>query len=180
LLEQYDHHRAEEFARSYFTLSKMSLSSVLFEGQVLNHLNGIKAERTFKIRQLTNPDPNSKLEWTYRGPIRRFSFDNQPAAIHEITNVIQSEQSLHLVPSDPRFPAADSILYDPRDPNAVLTCIQITKNKRHPIAVSGLRDIQAWFKPHTPLVHLRPSKTSHGASYLLCRQTFFRLSNCKI
>ncbi|KAH9997437.1 hypothetical protein BJV74DRAFT_883436 [Russula compacta] len=157
-----DNHRAEELTQFYFALSptKASLSGVLFEGQVLNHLDGIEAERKFKICRLTDPDPDSiEMEWTYRGPIRRVTFDNESTAIHEITDAVQSKEPLHLVPSDSRFPAADSILYDPHDPNAVLTCVQITKNKRQPIVASGLQDIQAWFKPHTPLADLRPSKT---------------------
>ena len=56
------------------------------------------------------------------------------------------------------FPSVDSILYDPNDPKAVLTCIQITRNMEHIIAVSGLRLIQSWLKLKTPPSDFRPSE----------------------
>ncbi|KAH9985077.1 hypothetical protein BJV74DRAFT_718521, partial [Russula compacta] len=158
LLQQYDIRRAEELAHFYFMISptKASFKGILFEAQVLKHLEGIKGERAFDIRPLTD---SIDTKWTYRGPVRRFTFDNQFTAIKEITNAVQNNKPLLLVPSKIKFPATDSILYDPNDPNAVLTCIQITLNERHPLVVSGLQHIQTWFKRGTPLADLRPSKT---------------------
>ena len=52
-----------------------------------------------------------------------------------------------MIPLARDFLAVDSILYDPNDPNAVPTCIQITMNTNHPIAVSGLRFEPALDKP---------------------------------
>jgi len=65
------------------------------------------------------------------------------------------KKPLHLVVLVRNFLAVDSTLYDPNDPNAVLTCIQITRNEEHPISV---RHIQGRLKLGTPLDDLRPSE----------------------
>jgi len=74
------------------------------------------------------------------------------------------------------FPV-DSIVYDPNEEG--LTCIQITTNSEHPIAVSGLKRIQ----DGSTLVHrLQISALIEqrcGASYLLCRQIWRRSLPCK-
>jgi len=74
-------------------------------------------------------------------------------------SAVRKRKPLHLIPFVRDFPAVDSILYDPDDPDAVVTCIQITMNKDHAIVVSGLQQIQSWFKLGTPLERLRPTKT---------------------
>jgi|SRR5712671_885418 len=72
---------------------------------------------------------------------------------------LSTQKPLHLIPLAPNFPAVDSILYDPNDKSAVLTCIQITINNDHPIVVSGLKDIQSWLDPkNSSLGELRPRK----------------------
>jgi hypothetical protein len=96
---------------------------------------------------------SDQMTWTYRGPIRRCTvFD-------EFAKAVQDRKPLHFVPLSRNFPAADSILYDPDDPNAALTCIQITLNKDHAIVISGLQLIQSWFRLGTLLEDLRPKKT---------------------
>ena len=104
---------------------------------------------TFPIRRLTDSNSN-EMTWTYRGPTKRGTF------FKEITKAVQDRKSLHLVPSARNFPAVDSILYDP---NAVLTCIQITMNKDHAMVVSGLQLIQSWLKLGTSLEGLCPKTT---------------------
>jgi hypothetical protein len=138
------------------TVSRRDLDlGYLFERQVLNHLCGISEECKFPIRRLTD---SKQTTWTYRGPIERFNFQ-ESTFLDRITEAVQHRRPVHLVPSVCNFPAVDSILYDPDDPDAVLTCIQITINKDHPIAVSGFQLIQSWLKVGTPPAGLRPTKT---------------------
>jgi hypothetical protein len=93
------------------------------------------------------------------GPIRRFTFE-ESTVIEQITNAVQKKKPRHFVPLARTFPAVDSILYDPNDPNAVLTCIQITRNENHPIVVKALKQIQHWLRLRTPLGDLRPTESS--------------------
>ncbi|KAI0283967.1 hypothetical protein BGY98DRAFT_949780 [Russula aff. rugulosa BPL654] len=89
----------------------------------------------------------------------------------EITKAVRNKERLHIIPLARNFPAVDSILYDPNDPNAVLTCIQITLNKDHPIAGSDM------------VHHLKisaPVKTGHGALYSSCHPAWRIHSNCKM
>lgn len=97
------------------------------------------------------------MTWTYRGPIRHITFQ-ESTDFHEIIEGVRYRTPLHLVSLVRNFPAVGSILYDPNDPNAFLTCIQITMNNEHPIAVSGLQLIDSWLKLRTPLAGLRPEK----------------------
>jgi len=107
LLKEYEAHRADEIADFYFNISAMS--------------GLIRSNRT---------------TWIYRGPIRRITF-RESTIIDSIKDTVRNRQPLHLVPFVPNFPAMDSILYDPNDPDAVLTCIQNTINVDHDIVVLG-------------------------------------------
>ena len=133
LLQGYRDRRADKLADLYFNLSVFpeaaSLRGHLLERQVLNFLGGIRAERNFSVHRLTD---SNQMTWAYRGPIRRFTFE-EPTVIEQITDAVRKKELRHLVPLARNFPAVDSILYDPNDPNAVLTCIQITRNENHPI-----------------------------------------------
>lgn len=158
LLTQYEITKANKAAEIYRvtsgTIFTASLRGTVFERQVLNHFCHIRTECKFSIRRLTgfrNP------EWTYRGPIRNFTFEKETVN-NAITEAVQNKEPLHLIPSVSNFAAADSILYDPNDPNAVVTCIQVARNNNHPISLSGLQDIQRWFELGTPLKDLRPNK----------------------
>ena len=133
-----------------------SLQGHLFERQVLNYLDGINASHDFTICGLTN---YNQMTWTYCGPIRSFIFRERATFHEEITNAIQSRESLHLRPAARNFPTVDSILYNPNDSDGVITCIQTTVSSEHPIAVSRLQHIQSWLELKTPLAHLRPSNT---------------------
>ena len=148
--------QADAVATFYHYMSGMSdaasLRGHLFERQVLNHLDGIKTEHKLSIRGLSSSE---QMTWTYRGPIACFNFLRDSDFIEEITKAVQNKKPLHLVPSALNFPAVGSILYHP---NEVLTCIQSTIRREHPILVSGLQRIQSWIEPHTPLAGLRPSK----------------------
>jgi len=154
-LEGYEAQQATA-AADYRYISKMpetaSLWGHVFEGLVLNYLDGIDAEHEFPIRGLTIQGPAT---WTYRGPIPRSDFLQKSDFVEEITNSVRNESPLHLVPSIRNFPAVDSIVYDP---NEVLTCIQITVSRQHPIHVSGLGRIQGWLERGTRLADLRPSE----------------------
>ncbi len=158
LLTQYEVAKANAAAKFNLIVSGTSaaapLRGFLFERQVLNHLCSINKRWPFKTSPLTGSLP---LEWAYSGPIRHITFD-ETTVINAITEAVQNKKSLHLIPVARNFAAADSILYDPNDPDAVLTCIQVTRNREHPISVSGLQHIQSWLKVGSPLKALRPSK----------------------
>ncbi|KAF8505817.1 hypothetical protein F5888DRAFT_1604032, partial [Russula emetica] len=150
--------KANVTADFYHNISVMpvaaSLRGHLFEMQVLNHLRGICIECTFPIRGLTD----SNQTWTYRGRIRHITFQ-ESTVFNEISKAVRKRKPLHLIPFVRNFPAVDLILYDPDDPDAVVTCFQITMNKDHASIVSGLQRIQSWFKLGTPLEGLRPTGT---------------------
>ena len=157
LLKKYEALDANAVAEFYLKLSGMPDSALLrghlFERQVLNHLHGICTPLEFSIRGLTN---SNEMKWTYHGPIRHVTLQ-ESSFFSELTKAVENQERLHLVPLARNLPSVDSIsiLYDPNDPYAVVTCIQIT-NVEHPISVSGLRLIQGWLKLDAPLRNLRP------------------------
>ncbi|KAF8257274.1 hypothetical protein EI94DRAFT_1692741 [Lactarius quietus] len=128
----------------------------LLEMQVLRYLDHISTKKMFTIRRLANSNPD-EMQWIYPGPTKHVNFDLSTAH-GQIEEAIRLQLACHLVPLAPNFPAVDSIIYDPND--KVLTCIQITRNVDHPIAISGLRDIQSWLKLCTASAKLRPSKVT--------------------
>ena len=155
LLQQYEDCKRNAVADFYHTISgtpgAASFRGYLFERQVLSHLCGIEDSHRFLIRGLTD---SRRMTWTYSGPIPHITF-HESTIFSEITKAVGNKNRLHMIPLARNFPAVDSIIYDP---NTVLTCIQITLNKVHPISVSGLRAIQSWLRLGTPLKDLRPSK----------------------
>ena len=162
LLRHYEDQKFDAATDFYYSISGMSeaasLQGHIFERQVLNHLGdiaSIPAKSTFNIRGLTD---SNLTKWTCHGAIRRITFD-ESTVFNELTEAVRNRKPVHLVPSARNFAAVDSILYDPDDPDAVLTCIQITMNVNHPIAVSGLQLIQRWLKHGSSLNGLRPQET---------------------
>jgi len=158
LLHYCEESRAHAAANFYYYLSSIPEAAVLrghlFERQVLDHLCSIQTERPFSTRGLTNSE---EKEWIFRGPIQRI--DLEDSTVSSKLAAALGQKSLHFVPLFRSFPAVDSVLYDPKDENAALTCIQITRNKKdHPIDVPGLQRIQSWLKLQTPLEVLRPTK----------------------
>jgi len=159
LLKEYETQRADATAAFYRYISRDSYAALLwgqvFERQVLNYLDGIDAEHKFSIRGLAFSD-SEQMTWTYRRPLRRFTFLQDLDFLDEITKAFQNKKPVHLVPSASNFPTAiDSILYDP---NEVLTFIRITVRREHQILVSGLRRIQTWLEREAPLAGLSPSE----------------------
>src|SRR5712672_2390843 len=150
-----------------------SLRGHLFECQVLGHLCGIRAAHEFPIGGLTD---SNQMTWTLCGPIRRINFQTS-RALGAITKAVQNREPLHLVPLARNFPAVDSILYDPNDPNAVLTCMQIT------ITLLLSRVFSLSKAGSTRIVHRLEisalAQPGRGTFYLLCRQTWRLLSNCQ-
>jgi len=144
LLKQLRSREADMTASFYRRISVIrgaeSFRGVLFERQIFRYFSG-NVTGTFSIRRLAD---SNQLTWTYRGRVRRIDF-RESTVLAEITKAVGKRRPLHLVPTTPNFPAVDSILYNPRDPDAVLTCIQITMNPNHPIIVKGLETIQKWF-----------------------------------
>jgi len=121
---------------------------------------------------------SDQMTWTFRGPVRPINFRKSefPDAI---AKAVKNKTSLHLVPSNRNFAAVDSILHDPGDPDAVLTCIQVATSDDHPIAVKGLQAIQGLLDSKNPLLEpLRPFETN-GALYLLCHHPWHLPSNYK-
>jgi hypothetical protein len=161
LLKQYEVRKADAVADFYYIISAMddaaTLRRQMFERQVLYHSRGIDAIRTFRIRGLT-ADSN-QTTWTYRGDTIQHTDLEESSFFDEISAASRDRKPLHLVPLARNFPAVDSILYDPNDPDAVLTCIQITMNEGHPIAVLDLQCIQSWLDRNTALAGLRPTKS---------------------
>ena len=154
------HCKANAATKLYYYLLTIPEAAVLrghlFEWQVLNHLCSIQTKSSFSIRGLANSE---KKTWTYRGPIPRTDLKDS-TVFNELTKAVEDQKSLHLVPLVRKFSAVDSVLYDPEDPEAVLTCIQITRNKYHPIDVPSLQRIQSWLRVdrQTVLEGLRPTK----------------------
>ena len=158
LLRHYEAGKADALADFYSSLvwipGAASLRGHLFERQVFNYLDGIRTGHTLQIRGLA--DSEQIQTWNYRGSIQQITFQ-APPVFKEISKAVHDLEPRHLVPSERNFPAMDSILYDPDDPDAVITCIQITMNKDHAIAVTGLQRLQRWFKPGSSLEGLRPT-----------------------
>ena len=159
LLRQYEvGRRTHAIAEFYRTISATpgaaSLRGHVFERQVLRHLPDICTECSISIRRLTD---SNKMTWAYHGPVRRIDFQGS-TVFNEITKAVRDREKLHLVHLICNSPVVDSIFYDPNDSNAVLTCIQITIDEDHDIAVSGLQRIQSWLKRDTQLEDLHPSK----------------------
>ena len=156
LLRHYEAGKAHATAAFYYSLEGMpeaaSLRGQLFERQVFNYLDEIRAGHTFRIRGLTDSDQT----WTYRGSIRHITFQ-ESTVFKEIRGAVQDRKPRHLVSFVRDFPAMDSILYNPDDPDAVVTCIQVTMNMDHAIVVRGLQLLQGWFKLGSPLQDLRPT-----------------------
>ena len=157
LLRDYKAGKAHEAAAFYNSLSGIyraaSFRGNLFEQQVFNYLDSISTGYRFTIRGLADSDQTS---WTYHGSIRYITFQESTVTT-EISKAFQDRKPRHLVPLAHNFPTMDSIFYDPNDPVAVITCIQITINMDHAIAVKGLQLLQKWFKPGSPLKDLRPT-----------------------
>jgi hypothetical protein len=155
LLDKYEEKNSDATADFYFTLSGMTdaatLRGHLFERQVLRYL--FRADYRFSIRQLTNFN-----EITLSGDkaIRRVNFEDSTIS-NDLTEAVRKQEPVHMVPSARDFAAMDSILFNPNDRDAVLTCIQITMNLEHHISVKDLIKIQGWLQGD-PLANLRPSK----------------------
>ena len=145
----------------------------MFERQVLNHFSDI--EHGPLIRELIRSDQMARI---YRGPIKRITFW-ESTVIDPIKEAVWNRQPLHLVPFVPNFLAVDSVLYDLNDPDAVITCIQITINVDHDIVVSGLRISKAGSNVVHCLKLSALPEASDDASCLLCHQTWRPLSMCK-
>jgi hypothetical protein len=155
LLNTCEKHEADAAAQFYHRISGLhwaaSFLGYLFERRVLAYLDDIDTTRYLRIRGLTKP---SQRVWTYRGRMPRITFQ-ESKVVEKIMEVVEANKPVHLVPSAANFSAVDSIVYDPKE---VFTCIQVTTNSEHPIAVSGLQRIQRWFQLDTPPADLRPKQ----------------------
>ena len=156
-MQKYEDSRSGFASDFYYSIRVMpdaaTVRGHLFERQVLSHLSGLCNKCTFSIRGLAKSD---QLTWACR-PIRRITFE-ESTVFNEIAEAVQRREPVHLVPLVRNFPAVDSIVFDPDDQKAVLTCIHITMNMDHPIVVPGLQLIQRWFKRKSSLEGLRPTK----------------------
>jgi hypothetical protein len=154
LLRQYETRQADAATEFYLSISSMpyaeSLHGRVLERQVLKYFDSLQGPQNFTIRSLAN---STTSLWRYPGPAKRSNFRSQTFA-SSLEVAVKASTPLHLVPLNPNFHAVDSILYDPA---AVLTCIQVTRRNNHPVAVSGLQEIQRWLRRNTPLAQLRPS-----------------------
>ncbi|KAF5376092.1 hypothetical protein D9615_007752 [Tricholomella constricta] len=154
LLSQYETRQVDATAEFYMSISSMphaeSLHGRVLERQVLKYFDSLQGPQDFIIRSLA--DSTISL-WRYPGPAKRSNFRSQTFS-SSLEIAVKASTPLHLVPLNPNFHTVDSILYDP---GAVLTCIQVTHRNEHPVAVSGLQEIQGWLKHKTLLAELRPS-----------------------
>jgi hypothetical protein len=158
LLKEYETRQPNAAADFYMSIAGMpsagSLRGHLMERQVLKYFDTLHGPQDFSIRSLAS---STISKWTYPGPAERITFQSR-SFTPSLKSAVEAKQPRHLVPSDPNFPAVDSILYDPV---GVLTCIQITIKDKYPVAVLGLRRIQGWLKLCTPLADLRPSTSGN-------------------
>lgn len=154
LLNEYETRTADAAAEFYISIADKpfagSLRGRLMERQVLKYFDTFPGPHDFPMRSLAS---SAVSTWTYPGPAKRVTFESR-SFTPSLISAVEAKQPQHLVPSDPNFAAVDSILYNPAEG---LVCIQVTIKKDHPVAVSGLRRIQAWLKRGTPLGDLRPS-----------------------
>ena len=127
------------------------------------------------MRGLTNP---GEMTWTYRDSIVRSAFD-EVTVVDKIRSAIEDNRLLHLVPSARNFPAVDSIVYYPAD---VLTCIQFTI-KSELVNTQLLSRVSSVLKDGSHLEHCLQlsalAERGRGDSYLLCRQIWRLLSDCR-
>jgi hypothetical protein len=79
-----------------------------------------------------------------------------------LETAVKDNTPLHMVPTDPNFPAVDSILYDPMAP---LTPIQIIRRRKHPRVFNVFKEGSS----RGPILqHFgRQYQERTGASYLL-------------
>ena len=154
LLKEYETRTADAAADFYLSIADKpfagSLRGRLMERQVLKYFDSFPGPHDFPMRSLAS---SAVSTWTYPGPAKRVTFESR-SFTPSLTSAVEAKQPQHLVPSDPNFPAVDSILCNPAEG---IVCIQVTIKNNHPVAVSGLRRIQAWLKRGTPLGDLRPS-----------------------
>ena len=129
---------ADSAAKFYRELSGVP-TAAMFRGFLLkklaqNSLDDIKSDADLKIRGLTDPN---QTNWVYHGPIPRSTFD-QSKFVTKINKAVKMNKPVHLVPLSPdleNLEAVYSVVYHPKDP--ILTCVQVTMNRKHPISVSG-------------------------------------------
>jgi len=149
--------READAAMDFFNLIRTTpwlapLRGHMFERGFLGYLDGIDIDRDLSIRLLTGSDT---IMWTYRGPIPPVRFEDEQMFINEISKAVEDKARIHLVPKAPNFTAVDSIVYVPGE---VLTLVQVTISRVHPIAVSGLRSIQKWLRANANTKSLCPNQ----------------------
>jgi hypothetical protein len=154
LLKEYENRAVDAVADFYIAIADKlyarSLRGCLWERQVLKYFDTFPGPHNFSMRSLAS---SAVSTWTYPGLAKRATFESR-SFTPLLTSAVEAAEARHLVPSDPNFPAVYSILYKPAEG---LVCIQVTIKDIHPVAVSGLKRIQAWLKCGTPLGVLRPS-----------------------
>ena len=154
LLKECENRAVDAVADFYIAIADKpyaeSLRGRLWERQVLKYFETFPGPHNFSMRSLAS---SAASTWTYPGLAKRATFESRSFA-PLLTSAVEAAEARHLVPSDPNFPAVGSILYNPAEG---LVCIQVTTKDIHPVAVSGLKRIQAWLKCGTPLGVLRPS-----------------------
>jgi len=140
--------------RSIMEAPKMGiLRGQMFERQVVEFFAGLKEKTLFRIRSL---DDSTTSHWVYPGPTSCSSF-HPLTVIQLLEDAVMLKKPLCLtMPNPSNFPAVASILYDP---SQGLTCIQITAQTTHPVAVMGFKPIQTWFERTSRRVGLRSSIT---------------------
>jgi len=156
LLKEYETRNAHAAADFCDSIAGMSHAEILrariFERQVLKYFDSHTDPHTFFIHA---PSSSAISQWIYPGSTPRVTF-HSGSFTSSLETAVKDQMPLHLVPTDPNFPAIDSILYDP---TASLTLIQVTRRSLHPVNVSGLQRLQRWLKRGTCLAALRPSVT---------------------
>ncbi len=154
LLKEYETRTPDAAAEFYISIADKPfagpLRGRLFERQVLKYFDTFPGPHNFPMRSLAS---SAVSTWTYPGPAKRVTFESR-SFTPSLASAVEAKQPRHSVPSDPNFPAVGLILYNQAEG---LVCIQVTIKNNHPVAVSGLRCIQAWLKRGTPLEGLRPS-----------------------
>ena len=152
---------ADSATKLYRELSGVPTAAV-FRGFLLkklaqNSLDDIKSDADLKIRGLTDPN---QTNWVYHGPIPCSTFD-QSEFVTKINKAVKKNKPVHLVPLSPEFEdleAVYSVVYHPKDP--ILTCVQVTMNRKHPISVPGLQQILKWLELGSSSAKFRPNTLS--------------------
>ncbi|TDL27110.1 hypothetical protein BD410DRAFT_783297 [Rickenella mellea] len=151
VLTQYEEDQ-KDAARLFYEHIKQSTSAatmkgIIWEREVHKYFQKLRKKRDFKLISLEGYEAFSLK---HPGNVTTVKYN-----IKTLSKQLQEnrQKARYFQPIQLNSPAVDSLFYT----KDILYCLQITAAVSHPIAVSGLVDIQECLKLNSPLAALRPS-----------------------